>query len=242
MKKLILSFILLIIPFLGQAQEAKKIDSVAVSLLDRMSDVIGELESCAYNLKTATDKLNADKNIVKYHGTSSVSMEGPDKLIVRAKGDRGDHGFWYNGEYLTYYSFSENTYVTLESSDNIIDMTNTMHDTYDFKFPAIDFFSPTFTDDILENFDTIQFLGMKTINGQDCFHVMITNENLNVQFWISNDIQTLPLQFAIIYKKENNRQFEGTFSNWQLNPDIPNRLFDFSPPPSAKLISILAKS
>ena len=242
MKKLILSFTLLIIPFLGQAQEAKKIDSVAVSLLDRMGDVIGELESCTYNLDITIDKLNIDNNIVKYHGSSSVSLEGPDKLVIRAKGDGGDHGFWYNGEYFTYYSFNDNTYVTIESSDGIVDVTNAMEDAFGFKFPAMDFFSPTFTDDILKNFDTIQFLEMKTINGQDSFHLLLTNENINVQIWISNDIQMLPSQIVIIYKKENNKQFHGTFSDWQLNPEIPNKLFDFSPPPSAKLISILAKS
>jgi hypothetical protein len=71
---------------------------------------------------------------------------------------------------------------------------------------------------------------------------MATNTDLNVQIWVSNKTYLLPKRFVIIYKNESNIQFESTFSNWTLNPNIPNAVFDFLPPPNAKLISILKKS
>jgi hypothetical protein len=64
---------------------------------------------------------------------------------------------------------------------------------------------------------------------------------MEVQYWISNDAYNLPKKYVIIYKNRQNMQYEGTFSNWEINPDIPEAVFEFTPPPMAAEIKILAK-
>ena len=108
------------------------------------------------------------------------------------------------------------------------------------KIVKIALFYPSFTDDILESFDTVKFLGEKTVDGEACFHLKTTNAEMEVQYWISNDAYFLPKRYLIIYKNNGNRQFQGTFSNWKLNPDLPDAVFEFNPPPMAKEIKILA--
>ena len=56
-----------------------------------MSDIIGDLESVSFKVATATDKVNAQQNIETHFSTSNVSMVGPDKLVSRTKGDRGNY-------------------------------------------------------------------------------------------------------------------------------------------------------
>ena len=121
-------------------------------------------------------------------------------------------------------------------------MIDEMHQSYDFQFPAADFFYPSFTDDMIEAFDAINYLGTNTIEGEECYHIMATNNDLNVHFWVSNKTYLLPKKFVIIYKNKSNLQYESTFSNWTLNPNIPDSVFNFLAPPNAKLISILKKS
>lgn len=242
MKKCLFLITLIILPFFAFTQESKKIDSTAIFILDKMNDIIGNLESVSFDVSTATDKINAEQNIETHFSTSSVSMVGPDKLVSRTKGDSGSYGIWYDGSFVSYYSFDENNYVTLEAPDNIITMIDSMHMAYDFKFPAADFFYPSFTDDIIDAFDTVQYIGKKIVDNQECFHIMATNDEMHVQIWISNSIGILPKKLLIINKKEKNLQIESTFSNWSLNPNIPRPVFDFLPPPNARLISILAKS
>ena len=65
---------------------------------------------------------------------------------------------------------------------------------------------------------------------------------MEVQYWISNDAYFLPKRYLIIYKDKENMQFEGTFSDWKLNPDIPDTVFEFNPPPKANQIKIMAKN
>lgn len=231
----------LLIPILGYSQE-EKIDPVAVQLLDHMNDLIGELQSCSYDLSSSQDVIDRDNGLVKLFQEAHVIMVGPDKMLVNSKGDKGNRGFWYNGEQVVFYSFTENNYVRIDAPESIIATIDTLNRNYDFEVPAADFFYPAFTDDILEGFDTVKYLGMKTVDGEDCFHLKTTSDEMEVQYWISNDAYFLPKRYLIIYKDKDNMQFQGTFNNWKLNPDMPDSVFEFTPPPMAREITILEKN
>ncbi|WP_194768807.1 DUF2092 domain-containing protein [Tamlana sp. I1] len=236
-----LILIALISTYTGFSQTNKK-DSTAVFILNKMSAVINDLESVTFNLSHSEDVLDADNNIVKKYSTSELSLSGPDKLLIKSQTEDGNLGFWYDGEFITFYNYDENNYVTLEAPETTIEMIDDMHEDFNFQFPAADFFYPAFTQDFMEQFDTIKFLGRKIIDGETCYHIMANNATLNVQLFISSKTYLLPKHFVIIYKNKSNIQYQSTFSNWSLNPIIPNAAFDFLPPPTANLISILKKS
>lgn len=242
MKKPLLLITLSLFFSFSYSQTDKEIDSAAVFILDKMSDIIGDLESVNFEMESSVDDFDIDKNLITHYRSSSVSMVGPDKMVAVTKGDKGNYGFWYDGSYVSYYSYDENNYVTLEAPDNTITMIDSMHMAYNFKFPAADFFYPSFTDDVIEGFDTLKFNGKRTVNDQECFYITAINQNLNVQFWISSGTFQLPKKVVVIYKNENNKRYEATFNNWELNPNIPSSVFEFVPPPNARLISIMAKS
>lgn len=239
MKKYFL-IVFLLFSTLLMAQETK-IDPVAVQILDHMSDVIGQFNSCAYNLSTSQDINDHDVGMIKSYSESHVIMVGPDKMQIKVNGNKGNRGFWYNGSSITFYSFTENNYAKIDAPDNIIGAIDTVSMNYDLEIPAADFFYPSFTDDILESFETVKYLGEKIVDNESCFHLKTTNDEMEVQYWISNDSYNLPKKYLIIYKDKQNMQFEGTFSNWEINPDIPDAVFEFTPPPKAREIKILAK-
>lgn len=242
MKKYAITILLLALPFFGQSQGARKIDSAAVYILDRMADIIGELEAVSFNLETAADRLDDKQKIETHYSTSHVRMTGPDKMVFQKYGDKGKYGFWYNGAYASMYSYEENNYVTLEAPGNIIAMIDSMHSRFDFQFPAADFFYPSYTDDILEDFNTLEYLGKTVVDGEDCFYIRATSENMHFQLWISSSNLNLPKRFIIIQKGQQNLRFESVFKNWDINPNIPNSVFEFLPPPGARLIDIMEKS
>jgi len=242
MKKNLLLLPFLLLSFFGFTQDVKEIDSTAVFLLDKMGEVIGDLESVSFEANNSADELDANKNIIKHYSASVLSFSGSNKLRIRTEGTKGKKGMFYDGSHLSYYNFDENNYITLEAPESTLEMIDKMHLDYNFNFPAADFFYPSFTDDMLEQFSTIKYLGSEFINGEECHRIMATNDEINVQLWLSNGTYLLPKRFVIIYKNKSNLQYESTFSNWIINPNIPNSTFDFLPPPHAKLISILKKS
>jgi hypothetical protein len=206
-----------------------------------MSDNIGDLQSVSFDLSNSNDEFDDNGEIVTQFSTSTITFSGPDKLLVRTDGTNGKVGFWYDGTYITYYNFDENNYVTLEVPDTTIEMIETMHENFDFVFPAADFFYPSLTDDMIEQFDSITFLGKKEVHGEECYHILAFNDKLNVQMWISNKSFLLPKHFIVTYKEKSNIQYESTFSNWSINPTVPDSAFSFLAPPKARLINIMEK-
>ena len=218
MKKYLL-FLTLMTPMSVYCQ-ASKVDSAAVYLLDHMSDVIGDLGSCSYHVSTSTDVDNYRYGLEKQFAEHDVYMVGPDKMLVQSRGHKGHRGYWYDGKQVTYYSYDHNNYATIDAPSNIISTMDSVYKMYDLEFPAADFFYPSFTSDILTYFDTLIFLGIDQINGQDCFHILADNAAMHMQLWISNDALCLPVKLVIGYKDQKQTpQYEATFSNWQLNPE-----------------------
>lgn len=242
MKKQFLLILLFTLPLIGFSQQTRKIDSTAVFILDRMADIIGELESVNFYLETTTDRRDDSNKIISHYSTSHVTMNGPDNLVFQKTGENGRIGFWYDGTYASYYSFEENNYVTLEAPDNTIEMIDDMNLRFDFQFPAADFFYPSYTDDILADFDTLEYLGKSVIDGEECYYIRALNENMNFQLWVSSSNWNLPKRFVILQNDENILRIETVFNKWEINPTIPSTVFEFLPPQSAKLIDILEKS
>lgn len=228
---------------LGVFAQGTKIDSTAVLLLDRMSSIIGDLSSCSYNLNTSYDTLDPDYGLIKQFSKYEVYMSGPDKMVVISEGARGHNQFWYNGSQLSYYSYDENNFAVMDAPPTILQTIDSVNKNFGVEFPAADFFYPTFTDDLIKNSDQIAYLGQTRIMGKNCFQILASSKETIIQIWISNDAFNLPLRYAIVYRNMvGNPQYEATFSDWKINPDLPAEMFNFLPPAGATKIRMVPKS
>lgn len=225
-----------------RAQEASTIDNKAVVLLDRMSDLIGQLSSCSFKLDASSDKVIPQVGPVREYLTHQVHVVGPDKMHIQTKG-ANNHAYWYNGDILMYYSMTYNHYGFIETHENIIETIEMVNADYGIDFPGADFFYPTFTDDLLENSETVTYLGLVHIDGVESHHIVAIGPEQNVQLWLSNDTFTLPLRYVLLDKSEGHSlQYEGVFSDWVINPNLPDAIFDFVVPEDAKRLSIVPKT
>lgn len=241
MKKKIIPLLCLAFPLLVCSQQ-KRQDSLAILLIDRMTDVIGDLESCSFALQTANDVVDSGDLLIKQFTDFNVYMSGPDKMLINFNGDKGHRQIWYNGQELAYYFREEHNYGILQVPGTTMEMIDTVNRKYGIQFPAADFFYPSFTDDLLKDADELKFIGRSRVNGQDCFHVVATNKEMVVQIWISSDAYNLPARFVITYKnKPGSPQYQANFSDWQLNPNLPVAMFDFQAPPGSARLRILSK-
>jgi len=231
------------------AQNASS-DSVAIQLLDRMSAIIGQMDACSFHLHTAYDIPDNSFfapvpgiGLVKHFDDHQVYLAGPDKMLVNSMGDKGHRGYWNNGRVFVFYSYHENNYSYIDAPGNLVDAMHTLHNDYGLDFPAADFFYPTFVDDLIKSTNQIVFLGSGTVNGQPAFRIAAAGPDKSIQIWLSNDARSLPLKLNIVYLDQPERpQYEATFSNWQINPQLPDAMFEFLPPPNAKEIRFFPKT
>jgi hypothetical protein len=207
------------------SKDKEEYDTRAIASLDEMSQTIGELSAASYTLNEFSIKADGSEKFTEH----DVYMRGPNKMYVHSVGTNGDNSYWYDGENMSFYSFEKNLYATIEAPDDIIQAVDFTSDMYGIDFPATDFFYPDFTDDILNEFDYVLFVGDDLVDGIESTSVFASNDAKAVQIWV-NKTSHLPLKLVIESKVNAPEYYEITFSNFRSNPDLPDLMFDFKPP------------
>jgi hypothetical protein len=197
----------------------------AINALDKLTETIGKLESCSYVLATQLE--NEDGITVK---VNDVYMRAPDKMHIYTQSNEFRRGYWYNGRSLSIFDFDENVFDSIPAPGSIMLTIDSIHATYDMDFPAADFFYPTLTDDLMNDFDTIVFIGTRTIDDVACKEINASNASMDVYILIEESTN-LPKGLEIYGLNERKgRNYFATFSQWKLDPKLPDQLFQFTPP------------
>ena len=207
------------------AKNNEEYDTRAIESLDAMSEVIGELASCSYTL----DDVNVTADGTEFYNEHDVYMRGPNKMYIHSNGTKGVRSYWYDGSTLAYYSFSKDTYAEIEVPGNIMQTIDYVHDNYGVRFPAADFFYPDLTDDMLADFDHVLYLGEEEIDGIKATSILASNDHHIVEIWIDKTTN-LPLRISIETTADTAEFYEATFSNFRINPRLPDLLFESNPP------------
>jgi len=223
--------------------QTRRIDTVAVAILDKMSAVIGELSSCSVNIRSNYDISTRELGLIKHSDEQQLFIHGPNQLLLKSEGDQGSRDFYFDGKTLTYYSMDRNQYGQISAPLNVVDMIDTVNKMYGIEFPAADFFYPTFVDDILGDSKTLVYLGLTKVDNKECYHIAGTTPDKTFQFWIADDAFTLPVKMVIIYTNKVERpQYEAILSDWQVNPSLPDALFTFTAPHRARKVKLMPLS
>jgi len=218
----------------------RRIDTVAVAILDRMSKVIGELSSASVTIKANYDISSRDLGLIKHSDEEQLFLHGPDKLLWKTDGDMGSRDFYFDGKQLSYYSHDKNQYWQIDANMDLVEMIDTVSKLYGIEFPAADFLYPTFVDDILQDSKELVYLGLTKVGDKECYHIAGKAQDKTFQFWICDDAYSLPVKLVIVYtNRDMNPQYEATLTDWQVNPNLPDALFDFNVPHKAARIKLL---
>jgi len=231
--------LLIMIAAMSVSAQSKKIDTTAVFILERMSRVITELQSCRLNVQAIYDVYTPDLGLIKNSEDADIIMKGPNKIFLKLIGDKGERTFFYNGETFSYYSFTNNLYAQIKAPKTILELADTIYTTFGIDLYAIDFFYPDFIDELVKNSSVISCLGQTTLNGRECFHLAGCLPEYNYQIWIQHDAFFLPAKVVMVYTNQKlNPQLEATY-NWVINQTYPDAIFEFAIPPEAAKTNIL---
>lgn len=222
------------------SQKNKYLEQEAIDVFDQMSVSIGDMESCSYTLLANSGKNSGDESLTNV--LHDVYMRGPNKLYIHSQGESVKKSYWYDGAQFAYYNFKNRSFDTVPAPENIILTIDAIHHAFGIYFPAADFFYPTFTDDMIDNFDSIFYLQEETVNNEKITEILGVNEDLNVYFSIAdNGEKVYPLELSI-YSKENDLIYDAYFENWRFNPNLPDYLFEFEPAEGDKRVKLEPKN
>jgi hypothetical protein len=236
-KLLFLSFIIVAV-FAGCSSTTKGVyDPKALSAMDSLGVTIGNLTSCSFALSTNISYSDSGK--IKWkHKQSDVYMRGPDKMYIYTADETSRKGYYYSGSDLALFNFDDLTYEVVKAPSNIMTTIDSVHKTFGIDFPASDFFFPTLTGDMINDFDSIYVSGSSKIEGIACKEINASSAKMNA-FISIDELTNLPKRLEIYYLGDKKGEsYAITFSNWITNPVLPDQMFSFAPPPNAVKTSL----
>ncbi len=212
-------------------------DTRAIESLDKLTETIGNMESLSYTVESYIVNEKGDET----SKLSDVYLKGANKMFIENESNKGNKNFWYNGEKFAYFLFGKNEYDILDAPNNILKLIDSINSKYGIYFPAADFLYPTLTDDMINNYDQILYFGDENVDDVDCISLEASNEENIVQIWIEKE-SNLPHKMVIVSKSNENKYYEAVYSNWRINPKLPDVMFEFQAPSGSKQVKFQPKN
>jgi len=221
-------------PAAKKAKAKKPVPPAIASVLEPKAMDI--LKACASRLAAA--KSMSFTAVVSYESPSrlgppliyttegEILMQRPDKLRVITQGDGPVGEFYYNGKTMTGFAPAENLVAVAEAPPTIDDMVVAAYDKAAIYFPfatviAADPFK-VFSEGLTQAF----YIGpSKVIGGTATDMVCVVNDVVFQQIWIGAEDKLPRMARAVFHGDPAGLRHQIEFSNWQIDPDIPEGAF-----------------
>jgi hypothetical protein len=217
------------------------VDPRADELVRQMSDLLARSSSFALEAEEMYDEVPEQSPRQQLTSLRHVAMRRPNRLVGDATGDALNRSFWYDGK--TFSALDKEQYVwasgavppTVDQAlDWVFEQTGTV-------IPLADLlYSDSYTR-LMGDVQRGAYLGIHEAAGVPCHHLSFEQATIDWQIWIDAGREPLPRKLVITYKTEDEvPQYAVTIRKWNLQAQLPDALFAFSPPEGATRIDVLA--
>lgn len=227
----------------GSAAEFKPVKGVeekANRIVYEASEFLRKLPAFRYSAKVMTDETLY--NSVKIHvgGTTTVTVQRPNKVFAEFEGDERARKSSYDGKTLTVYSLTRKTLAQAAMPDTIDKALNELYDKYGYTLPLSDLVYSDPYEGLIANVEAGQFIGKHKVNGMLCNHLAFQQEYIDWEVWIEDSKTPYIRRLIITYKTEDGSpEFEAEFTKWTANPPIAKGQFTILPPAGVEKVEFL---
>lgn len=222
----------------------KNIDPLVDDLISKASDQLVKAKSFSVRSSVHVDEVFPNGQMIQLARSVNVLVRRPDRFHAKVISDKGEINFYYNGKTITRFDPRQNTYGMIEVPNTLDAALDNAIQRFQVTAPLADFLTSDPYENISENALTGFYAGLHYLDGEMYHHLLLSNDNVDFQLWISNDDKA-PMfrKFVITYKHTKGApQYTANLTNWVFNPDAPDTVFDFHPPKQADKIEFLPVS
>ena len=223
------------------APGSRLVDPRADELMRQMSDRLARATAFALEAEESYDDVPEQSPRQQLTNVRHVAMRRPDRLVGDASGDALNRSFWYDGQ--TFAALDKEQFVwargtvppTVDQAlDWVFEQTGTV-------VPLADFLYADSYARLMGHVQRGVYLGIHEAAGVPCHHLSFEQATIDWQIWIDAGPEPLPRKLVITYKTEDEvPQYAVTIRSWNLQAQLPDALFAFSPPDGARRIDVVA--
>jgi len=227
-------------PEQGAEDSEADIDEEALEILKNATDYLTGLKQFTIKGVKNTDVVQESGQKLQFTTAIEVAIRRPNLFFGSWVRDDGTiRQLWYNGETVTIYEDTENAFGQIQAPDTIDQMLDYMETVLKAPQPLAEIF-----DNDLSHLATLplsgSYVGVSYLDGIACDHLAFRGELVDWQLWIDRGEKPLIQKLVITYKDlQGEPQFAARIVKWNIQPNLSDDLFQFSPPEGAREIRVV---
>jgi hypothetical protein len=215
------------------------IDPRAVEPVRRMVQALTSADALSFTAVQEYDAIQDDGEAIEFGSRQQQTVRRPDRMRTERWDRDGRHlQAFYDGKAVTVYEAERKVYATAERAGDLEALTDFLREEVGLRLPLADLLSEDLRALLLDNVIAARSVGRDVLDGVPTEHVALrTREGVGVQLWIRDGEEAVPQRIVMTFETARGRpQFRADFSDWDLSPRTPDRLFAFRPPRDAKQV------
>jgi hypothetical protein len=218
-------------------------DSEALDALNRMADTLAQAKGFSVTIRAGFDVVQDTGQKITFGERRKVTLSRPDRLRVEAEESDGKRTLViYDGKAITVFNPGDNVYGQIEKAGSVDDAVRFVSQDLGMPLPLALMLVSTLPDELDQRLQSIDYVERDTLTQVPTDHLAGRAADVDFEIWIAADDTPLPQRLAITYKNEEGApQYRAEFSDWKLNPDVPQVDLAFNPPDGAQRIPFLVR-
>jgi hypothetical protein len=218
---------------------SSSIDADAAAILKASCDKIAAAEQFTFAAKRTVDPELVEGRKVKLSARIDGAVKRPNKIYGRSSDSTSTMRFYYDGADVTLYDETAGHYAVAAGGSSIDKTIDKIAEKFNFTPPLADLLVGDPYRGLSRRAKSGKLVGTGSVNGVKCQHIILNHDAIDVDVWIATK-DSLPRRFVITFKEtEGNPQLKADLTRWNLNANLADSKFDFTPPKDAQKIDMV---
>lgn len=215
----------------------------AKKILMAMAKTLAEAPRFSVNLNGSYEVLQASGQKIEFGEKRRVIVSRPNGLRVEVEHSDGEsHLVLYDGKTITAYTPNQYVYAQVSKPGGIDEAVTYFLKDLHMRLPLAALLLSRLPDELEKRTVSLEYVEKDVIHDMPVHHIAGRTDTVDYQIWVPANAPPLPLRVVLTYKNaEGQPSFRADFSDWNLNPQIPDNQFVFTPPEGARKIAFLAQ-
>jgi len=216
------------------------VDAASIQALKDMGAHLQSLKRFRVSTELTGERVLADGQKLSHTATADLDVERPNKLRAVMNSARSHRELFYDGKTVTLYTPAQKYYSTVDFSDNLGKLIETLEQRYNVQLPLQDLFLWGTPAAPVDKIESAMNAGQDFIDDDLCDHYAFRQGKIDWQIWITADGKPLPRKLVITNRADEARPQSVSMIDWNLKPAFKDAVFKFTPPKGAKKIEIVS--
>ena len=209
-------------------------------LLRQMSSSLAQAKQLTFKVTRRMDAALIEGRDVPETAEIEVSIARPNKFMAKSASTGDVRRFYFDGQNLSLFDETMQLYATVPVTGTIDELVAKIDQKYGFVPPLADFAINDPYAKLSQQIQSKSYKGTESIGGVNCHHLALTGETADAELWFSTS-DSLPRKLIATFKdREGKPQLQIDFRDWNVNPQLDNKLFAFVAPKDAEKIEMVS--